>query len=89
MEKPIKIDDLGGKPTISGNIHIAHLISSIRIREKTPFERCVLGQPRCQDVQVWNSAEISRGSAVKKERVPGKHAPMEIIERFFGSKHLM
>ena len=24
MEKPIKMDDLGGKPTIFGNIHVAN-----------------------------------------------------------------
>ena len=33
MENPIKIDDLGGKPTILGNTHI--LFPVARTKEKT------------------------------------------------------
>ena len=29
MENPIKMDDLGGKPTIFGNIHISRVFSEI------------------------------------------------------------
>ena len=31
MENPIKTDDLGGKPTIFGNIHMVHIPISFRI----------------------------------------------------------
>ena len=31
MENPIKMDDLGGKPTIFGNIHLAKLLAAFFI----------------------------------------------------------
>ena len=46
MENPFKMDDLGGKPTIFGNIHInsrLHLFHSQELREDEPLTRAAQG----------------------------------------------
>ena len=60
MENPSKMDDLGGKPTIFGNIHILpSLIFQFPVSKKiakTPKEAKVkhgCGATTCDKVRVW------------------------------------
>ena len=72
-------------PYSSPNIWI---ISSIRISEKTRSKGVCLDSQDAKTCRSEIRSRFSGGWRFKRERVPGKHAPMEIIERFFGSKHL-
>ena len=69
VENPIKMDDLGGKPTIFGNIHIDHHGTKIACDEfgvpqasaAPPSwlpERCATGMPRGLEARLGLEAKL-------------------------------
>ena len=57
MENPIKMDDLGGKPTIFGNIHVC--------LRWFPTETVTVFVPGSQ---VWRAASFARPAETRSER---------------------